>query len=141
MKPIYAPLIMLLSLLGPGSVVAAATQASVPAATAPISEQQKIEILLSSIGRLQGAVFIRNGSEHSATEAVDHLRYKWKHAGDRVKTAEDFIVNCATKSSLSGLPYRIRFADGKTEDAAIYFEDQLKRMPAAPGLATSGSRR
>jgi hypothetical protein len=140
MKILLASLLFVFALLGACRVDAAAPQASVPAATAPISEQQKIEILLSSIGRLQGAVFIRNGSEYTAAQAVDHLRYKWNHAGDRVKTAEDFIVLCATKSSMSGLPYRIRLADGTTMDSAVFLEQQLKRMPAAPGSATSVSR-
>lgn len=105
---------------------------------APISEPQKIEMLLSSIGRLQGAVFIRNGSEYTAAQAAEHLRYKWNKAGDRVKTAEDFIVLCATKSSMSGLAYRIRFADGTTLDSAVFLEQQLKRLDAGrhSGVAT-----
>jgi hypothetical protein len=116
------------TLLGASWADAAAPQASVPAATAPFSEPQKIEVLLASIGRLQGAVFIRNGSEYTAAQAVDHLRYKWKHAGERVKTAEDFIVQCATKSSMSGLAYRIRFADGKTVDSAVFFLAELAKL-------------
>ena len=128
MKPIFASLLVLFSLLCPGPVIAAAPQASVSATTAPFSEPQKIEVLLASIGRLQGAVFIRNGSEYSAAQAVDHLRYKWKHAGKQVKTAEDFIVLCATKSSMSGLTYRIRLADGKTVDSAVFFLAELAKL-------------
>ncbi len=140
MKPILATIIVLSALLGAGSAFPATAPASVSATTAPFSEQQKIEILLSSIGHLQGAVFIRNGSEYTAAQAVEHIRYKWQHAGDRVKTAEDFIVQCATKSSMSGLPYRIRLADGTTMDSAVFLEQQLKRMPAGPSSATSVSR-
>jgi hypothetical protein len=105
---------------------------------APISEPQKIEALLASIEHLQGAVFIRNGSEYTAAQAAEHLRYKWNKAGDRVKTAEDFIVLCATKSSMSGLAYRIRFADGTTLDSAVFLEQQLKRLDAGrhSGVAT-----
>jgi hypothetical protein len=119
MKTLLASLLFVFTLLGVACVDAA-----------PISEPQKIEMLLSSIGRLQGAVFIRNGSEYTAAQAAEHLRYKWNKAGDRVKTAEDFIVLCATKSSMSGLAYRIRFADGTTLDSAVFFEQQLKRLDA-----------
>ena len=118
-----------------------APSASVSATNAPFTEQQKIEILLSEVGRLQGAVFIRNGSEYSAAQAVEHMRYKWKHAGGLVKTAQDFIVVCATKSSMSGQPYKIRFADGKTVASAEFLEQQLKRMPAGPGSTTSAPPR
>ncbi len=133
MKSILATLLFLFALVGASLAGAAAPPASVSATTAPFSEQQKIEILLSEVGRLQGAVFIRNGSEYTAAQAVDHMRYKWKHAGTQVKTAEDFIVLCATKSSMSGLAYRIRFIDGTTMDSAVFLEAQLKRMPAGPG--------
>ena len=119
MKTLLASLLCLFALLGTACVDAA-----------PISEPQKIEALLASIEHLQGAVFIRNGSEYTAAQAAEHLRYKWNKAGDRVKTAEDFIVLCATKSSMSGLAYRIRFADGTTVDSAVFFEQQLKRLDA-----------
>jgi len=46
---------------------------------------------------------------------------KWKYAGKRVKTAEDFIRCCASVSSISGSKYRIRFADGRTVDSEVYF--------------------
>ncbi len=118
-KHMRAALLLLCSLLFTGL-----------AAAAPASESQKIEFLLSSIGHLQGAVFIRNGSEYTAAQAVEHLRYKWQHAGKQVETAEDFIVLCATKSSMSGLVYRIRFADGTTLDSAVFLEQQLKRLDA-----------
>ena len=129
MKSMLAILLSISALLGAGSVGAAAPPpASVAATTAPFSEWQKIEILLSELGRLQGAVFIRNGSEYTAAQAVEHMRYKWNHSGGRVKTAGDFILLCGTKSSVSGLPYRIRLADGTTEDSAVFFRVELAKL-------------
>lgn len=92
-------------------------------------EQNKILFLISSVETLEGAKFIRNGSEHDGNEAADHLRMKLKMAGGRVKTADDFIRLCASKSSMSGKPYLIRFADGKTVEADVYFRDKLKEYP------------
>lgn len=96
---------------------------------APDAEAQKIEALILAVARLQGqAVFIRNGSEYDAKAAADHLRLKWKNAGRRVKTAQDFIRGCATGSSMSGQPYRIRFQDGREVTSADFFWTELKKL-------------
>ena len=89
-------------------------------------EADKIQYLISSVEALKGAKFIRNGKAYDARKAADHLRLKLKAAGDRVKTAEDFIRLCASKSSFSGEPYRIRFSDGVTMEAEVYFRNRLK---------------
>jgi hypothetical protein len=90
-------------------------------------ESEKIQYLISSIENLAGAKFIRNGSEYEGKKAADHLRMKLKKAGSRIKTAEDFIRLCASQSYLSGQPYTIRFADGKTMKAVDYFRDRLTK--------------
>jgi hypothetical protein len=102
-------------------------------AKTPLSETQKIEFLITSIENLKGAVFIRNGSEYSAEQAAHHLRMKWDSAGSKVKTAQDFIERCASKSSMSGEKYQIRFANGKIEYSQDYFNEQLAKIsPPAP---------
>ncbi|WP_162428660.1 DUF5329 family protein [Pontibacter pudoricolor] len=88
------------------------TSASVPGT---LSESQKIDQLIESIRGMKGATFIRNGSEHTCQEAAEHLRAKWEKHGDKIKSAEDFIAFLATKSSMSGEVYKIRFADGREE--------------------------
>ena len=94
-----------------------------------LSEAQKIESLIQSIEKLQGqAIFIRNGSEHDARAAGDHLRLKLRNAGKRVKTAGDFIRGCATKSSFSGKPYRIRYQDGHEISSSDFFWTELKKI-------------
>jgi hypothetical protein len=57
---------------------------------------------------------------------------KWGSAGKRIKTAEDFIRECASVSSMSGQKYQIRFADGQTMYAGDYFHQQLKLIEARP---------
>jgi hypothetical protein len=100
-----------------------------PPPPAPVlSESQKIDHLIAYIGGLQGAVFIRNGSEHTPDEAVSHLQMKRDKAGDRVKTADDFIRLCASKSYLSGKPYQIRFADGRTLTSEEVLRAELARI-------------
>jgi len=93
-------------------------------------EAAKIRYLIESVETLQGATFIRNGGEYDAAKAADHLRLKLKRAGDRVKTAEDFIRFCGSKSSVSGKAYRIRFSDGTTLDTETFFRKRLQAFSA-----------
>jgi hypothetical protein len=107
--------------------------AIVATAKTPPTETQKIETLISSIGQLKSAVFIRNGSEYSGAQAEHHLRMKWENAGSKVKTAQDFIKYCASESSFSGKKYQIRFADGKVVNSEDFFNDQLRKIsPPSP---------
>lgn len=88
-------------------------------------EQQKIAYLIDSVATLQGATFIRNGTEYDAKHAADHMRLKLRFAGSRVKTAEDFITYCGTGSSISGIKYTIRFRDGRVVDSATFLLGKL----------------
>jgi len=99
---------------------------------APLTEEQKIDALIHSIEVLPGAQFIRNGSAHDGKAAAEHLRQKRNRAGDRIKTAGDFITYCASRSSTSGKAYQIRFANGETVDAEVFLRAELKRIEAAP---------
>ncbi len=109
---------------GSSSVVQAPTPVRV------LSEAEKIQALIASVEKLPGAVFIRNGTEHDAVKAAEHLRRKLGYAGKRVQTAEQFIQHLATGSSMTGKPYRIRFADGHSVESAAYFREQLRRLEA-----------
>jgi hypothetical protein len=97
-------------------------------AAPPLTDAQKIDRLIAYVGKLEGAVFIRNGDEHSAADAAKHLAYKRRKAGDRVKTPADFIRLCASHSSQSGDAYLIRFADGRTRTAEDVLRDELARL-------------
>ena len=89
-------------------------------------EKKKIEFLISSVENLKGAKFIRNGTEHDGKEAAEHLRMKLQNDVGQVKTADDFIRLCASKSFISGKPYLIRYSDGKTIKSEKYFREKLK---------------
>jgi len=97
-------------------------------AQASAPEAEKIEYLIGSVAKLADAKFVRNGSAHDARAAADHLRMKLREAGRRVKTADDFIVYCASKSSMSGEPYRIRFADGTTVTSEAFLRGKLAEL-------------
>ena len=102
-------------------------------AEAPAAEKQKIEALLTQVGGLAGAKFIRNGSDYDATTAVKFLRGKWSRDDAEIKTAKDFIAKAATGSSTTGKPYMIRFKDGREVACADYLKGELAKLetPAA----------
>jgi len=67
----------------------------------------EIQYLLTTVGD-SNCTFTRNGKDHSAVEARDHLAMKYRRAGSRVKTAEAFIEHLASESSWTGKPYLIQ---------------------------------
>jgi hypothetical protein len=72
-----------------------------------------------------GVRLIRNGTEYSAAEGAQHLRGKLARAGDRVKTTDDFIAGIASKSYLTGKPYLVKFADGRTQPTGDWLRAHL----------------
>lgn len=131
MKKLF-PVALLLLFLGLANTVVAQT----PAKPAPkqaatvkkMAEEEKINRLILYVASLDGATFIRNGDEHKAKEAAEHLQMKRKKAGSKVKTAREFIDKIASESYLSGEPYKIRMKDGKTYNSKDILLKELNRL-------------
>jgi hypothetical protein len=51
--------------------------------------------------------FTRNGKHYDSLEAREHIEKKYAYYKERINTAEDFILYSATKSSITGEPYRV----------------------------------
>jgi hypothetical protein len=102
----------------------------------------EIEALIVRVEHARGVVFIRNGSDHSAGEAAAHLRRKLAAAHGRLTTAEQFIDRLGTRSSMTGIAYRVRFADGREIDSAAWLRQLLRELRAervrSPRPAASG---
>lgn len=88
-------------------------------------ETAEIEKLIQKVAKAD-IRFIRNGDEHSGKEAADHLRKKWDYADGQVKTVDSFIVNLASKSSMSGKPYKVKLKNGKVMNAEDWFRSLMK---------------
>ena len=107
--------------------------AAPPAAAAVLTEAEKIERLIAAVAALDGAVFLRNGGEHTPAEAADHLQQKREAAGDRVTTAREFIEQVASKSSFTGEDYTLRLPDDRTQSAREFLMAELSKLePARP---------
>jgi Family of unknown function (DUF5329) len=105
---------------------------SAVAAAPPPREQSRIDKLISFVESQKGMKFVRNGTEYECGDAAKFLRGKLESMGDDIKTAREFIERIASKSSMSGQPYRVKFADGKTMLASQFLGDELKRLEAQP---------
>ena len=92
-----------------------------------VDPKKMIELLLAEV-ESSGLAFIRNGKEHSPEEAAAHLRRKWRYAGSKIKTPEQFIDNVASKSSTTGKPYLIRLEDGSTVKAGDWLRERLHEL-------------
>jgi hypothetical protein len=71
------------------------------------------------------AAFIRNGQTHTPQEAAAHVRAKYEHFKEQIKTPEDFIQLAATKSLLTGQPYLVRTRDGKEMPLTAWLSNAL----------------
>jgi len=107
----------LLTVLFAGMMAAQAISAESPT---------EIEYLLQAIGKSE-CIFTRNGEQHSAAEAEDHLRMKYNRTRSRIKTAEAFIDNLASKSSWTGKSYTMKCADDEPEPSQQWLYRELAR--------------
>lgn len=120
------------ALIGDDEVAMVLVQTAGPHTRPSLTEDQKIEQLIAAVKDLKGGVFIRNGGEHSAADAVEHMRRKWENGKDRIKTARQFIEGAASRSSLSGEAYRIRLADGTEVTSESFLKQKLAELEATP---------
>ena len=101
----------------------------IPAASADTT--QEIDHLLDFIGS-SSCIFIRNAAEYDATAARSHIERKYEYARKWIETAEQFIEYTATRSSISGEPYRV-ICSGREELSADWMRRELARFRAASG--------
>lgn len=111
-----------------GDDAAEFTLDAAPPAAAALTEPEKIERLIAAVAALEGAVFIRNGDDHTPSEAAEHLRTKLDAAGERITTARQFVDQVASGSSLTGEEYSLRWPDGRTTTSREFLEAELAKL-------------
>ena len=94
------------------------------------SLQQSIDYLLDHVAK-SDATFIRNGQPHTPAEATAHIKAKYEHFKNEIKTPEDFIRLSASKSLLTGRPYLVRAPNGKEMRLDVWLADALKEYRAS----------
>lgn len=90
--------------------------------------QQEITHLFAFL-KSSGCQFNRNGSWYGPQEAADHLNDKYQYLLEksRISSAEDFIAEAASQSSMSGRPYWVRCGDAAPVESAYWFRAELEK--------------
>jgi len=77
-----------------------------------------------------GLIFIRNADRYTSVEAAEHMGNKYRHFREDIKTAEDFIERCASRSLLSGKPYLVINEQGEQVRTSEWLEAALAEYRA-----------
>ncbi len=73
--------------------------------------------------------FIRNGNQYNSLAAREHIEKKYNYYKKRITTAEEFIQYSATKSTLTGKPYKV-FCDEVGMNSSDWLNVELDKMRA-----------
>ena len=96
------------------------------------TERQKIDALIGRIAARTDLMFEHNGAPYSSAEAARYLQMKRDLAGTQINTARDFIDRLGTASSMTGIAYHVRLADGSAISSAEFLRAELASIEA-PG--------
>jgi hypothetical protein len=107
-----------------------------PAADAapPAIANTEISFLLGFVEQ-SGCQFYRNGSWYDSKKAEAHLRDKYEYltAKGLINSAEEFIEQAATKSSLSGKAYEIKCGTDPVITTNQWLHEALARFRSSAG--------
>jgi len=105
---------------------------AVAGAAPSAATQREIGGLMQAL-ESSGCRFQRNGSWHAPAEARAHLQRKYDYLLKRnlADTAEQFIDRAASRSSISGKPYRVACPGAAEQDAATWFQQRLRDLRQA----------
>ncbi len=94
----------------------------------------EVDYLINAISE-SGCNFVRNGKDHTSSEAADHLQMKARRGKRYYDTTEEFIDRIASKSSWSGKPYLIQCDDKPAVAAIDWFTRALAEYRVSLGEA------
>mgnify|MGYP001283823249 FL=1 len=112
------------------AIVALVSMAVSPAWAEEQAVVVEVNYLINAVSE-SGCSFVRNGDEHTASEAVDHLQMKARRGKRYYDTADEFIDRIASKSSWSGKPYMIQCIGKPAVKAADWFTRVLVEYRAS----------
>jgi Family of unknown function (DUF5329) len=102
-----------------------------PSPTLAASPEAEIDHLLTFIAGSPCA-FIRNGVAYDGAQAVGHIKDKYEHYREHIRSAEDFIALAASKSAMSGRPYLVQ-CDAAEMPAAEWLTQELSAFRQRSG--------
>ncbi|GJM08807.1 MAG: hypothetical protein DHS20C11_10830 [Lysobacteraceae bacterium] len=96
------------------------------ASMASSATEQEIAHLLHYVANTS-CLYDRNGKHHEGAKARSHIERKYRYFADQIESTEDFIRLAASKSTVSGKPYRV-ICDDNTFDSEDWFTAELIRF-------------
>ncbi|MGV3774537.1 MAG: DUF5329 family protein [Verrucomicrobiales bacterium] len=100
---------------------------SVALQAAPANVEATVKKVLKVVEQSE-AKFIRNGKEYPAKDAAEHLQKKYDYYKKEIKTVDDFIEKCASKSIVSGKPYYIKPKNGKEVPFTTWLKEKVREV-------------
>ena len=91
------------------------------------SAAREIDLLIQRVASMTTRTFVRNGSESKSDEAGRHLRDKYKYFRSEIRTAEDFIRLCGTRSEMTKQPYLVK-AGSTVRPSADVLAEELRQI-------------
>jgi len=127
MKSLFTPkyLFLLLSV----SIVSVSVLGNIAFADVPAGKVHEVKHLLEFV-KTSGCIINRNGSNHPAEQAIEHIEMKYDYFRDRINNTEDFIEYSATKSTMSGDYYTVTCPGKKAIRTQDWLMGELKRFRA-----------
>lgn len=89
--------------------------------------EKEISYLLDTV-KMTECKYERNGDLHDGYEASEHMNNKYNYYKKKIKTAEDFIRLCATKSTMTGKKYRILCKDDQAYNSDEWMNEKLEEF-------------
>jgi hypothetical protein len=111
--------------------VVAALVFCAPPPTLAASPEAEIDHLLTFIAG-SPCTFIRNSVAYDGAQAADHIKDKYEHYREDIRSAEDFIALAASKSAMSGKPYLVQ-CDAAEIPAAEWLTQELSAFRQRSG--------
>ncbi len=128
------------SILFLSALAALALPVNASAAPLPAPARAEVDALLVQL-QSSGCEFNRNGTWHNATDAKAHLLRKLDYLEGKnlVQSAEQFIEQGASSSSMSGKSYEVRCGATPAVPSQRWLLERLKTIRAtAPKLPARG---
>lgn len=100
---------------------------------AALSPEDEIAFLLQRVESATHCTFYRNGSAHTAAEALTHMTRKYRHFARDIDSGEAFIDRAATRSLLTRRPYWVACDGQPRQRTADWLHSALKAYRADRG--------
>ncbi len=113
----------------PINLLAAFVLTAFTAVTVAQNSDAEIEYLLTSVGS-SNCKFIRNGTQHPASDAESHLRMKYGKAHRHIDNADEFINKLASESSWTHKPYTLACPEEEIQSTKIWLLERLAEYRA-----------